>query len=135
MGADMERSFGRLLDCDCCSGPRGSADAAQEKRFLSELRSAVKRKCCVWGRPGLSGDQPIIGIPAQLCENICSLTCHIGTIWKQTERNRNPQRGKPWSFGFGGNLLISVTLHVFWWSLKNAPCPVFLFTVILISEL
>lgn len=89
-GVDVERRFGSLLlDCDCCTGQEalcGCSTGKDERleQSLSELRSVVRRKCCVWGRQGLSCDQPIswgfvqlcynTGISAQLCENICCLT-------------------------------------------------------------
>lgn len=71
--------------CGCSTG--------KEERLLkslSELRSAVKRKCCVCGRPGLSYDQPkgwgfvqlyySTGISAQLHKNIWSLTCYTSHL-------------------------------------------------------
>lgn len=105
-GAGMERSLGRLMDC--CTGQEALQMQHRKKKndswqSLSEPRSAVKRKCNVWGRPGPSYRQPIsrgfvqlsysIGIPAQLCENICSLACymnHLETNWKK-------QKSKEWN--------------------------------------
>ena len=94
-GADMERSFGWLLDYR--TGQEALQMQHREKeQSMSELRPSVKRKCCVWGRPGLNYVQPIswgfvqlcysTGIPAHLCESICCLTCytdHLQTYWKK----------------------------------------------------
>lgn len=100
---------------------------------LSEPRSVVKRKSCIWGRSGLSYDQPIswcfvqlfytIGISAQLCENICCLTCYKSRLETNWKKQKSVARNK-WNFGFGRIFCESVSFGGILNLNLSAPRPV-----------
>lgn len=58
------------------------------------------------------------------CVKTSAPSLAIQAIWKQTERKRNPYRGIPWSFGFGGNLLWTFMSFGGVLDLKCTPRPV-----------
>lgn len=90
-----------LLDCDCCTGQE-ALRMQHRKRGTSliilewtEISCKAEMLCLGQARTVLRSANKLgfcaavlhtIGIPAQLCENICSLTCytsHLETNWKK----------------------------------------------------